>query len=180
MKSPPLYCLLPLPMFQILSNPLHPPQPPPFFVALFLWLNGSSSHIWCFILLNNFMDLHMVSLGTLVSQGPWVCFMQQGISLLRSNTWHVFLLVLWFDITHKNKDTQQTEGPIDWISKIHWYQKFTLHNSIVSLLFNYWLVEMMCLLLRFNKTKFFPWNTKNTYRYGVKKQKTNHHSLRER
>ena len=33
---------------------------------LFLWLNGWSCHIWCVILLNDNMDIHMSSLGTLV------------------------------------------------------------------------------------------------------------------
>ena len=61
------------------------------------------------------------------------------------------------------------------------YQRFTLQCSKMSLLFkNYWLVEVAYLLIRFNETKFFPWNTKNSERYGVNKQNTHHHSLRER
>ena len=41
----------------------------------------------------------------------------------------------------------------------------------MSLLFkNYSLVEVIHLFIRFNKTKFFPWNTKNTDRNGVNKQ----------
>ena len=32
------------------------------------------------------MDLHMLSLGTLVLEGPAVYFMQQGAKLLRSDT----------------------------------------------------------------------------------------------
>lgn len=40
-----LFCLFPF--FQILPDPCHS------FVALFLWLNGWSSHIWCAVLLND-------------------------------------------------------------------------------------------------------------------------------
>ena len=43
----------------------------------------------------------------------------------------------------------------------------------MSLLFkNYSLFEVAYLLNRFNKTKFFPWNTKNTDRSGANKQNT--------
>ena len=59
------------PLFQILSNPsphLLPSTPTPtvLSVALFLWLNGWFCHIWCAILPNDNIDLHMSSLGTLV------------------------------------------------------------------------------------------------------------------
>ena len=59
---------------------------------------------------------------------------------------------------------------IEWT--IRWYQKFPLQNSRK----NYALVEMMYLLIRFNKTTFFPWNTKNTDRNDINKQNTNAHT----
>ena len=57
------------PIFQILSNPpcsLSPPNPTlaVLSVVVFLWLNGWSCHIWCAILQNNNMDLHVLSLGS--------------------------------------------------------------------------------------------------------------------
>ena len=70
----------------ISSNFVHPPllslpcylQLPPcsfcFSVVLFLWLNGWSNHIWCAISLNDDMDLHMLSHGTLVPEGDWCMF----------------------------------------------------------------------------------------------------------
>ena len=65
-------------LFQMLSNPLSPTSlspltsiPTVLSVVLFLWLNGWSRHIWCIILLNDNIDLHMSSLGTLVPEGPW-------------------------------------------------------------------------------------------------------------
>ena len=72
----------PPPFFQFLStttttpNFLSPPTPTPtvFPVDLFLWLNGWSHHIWCAIFLNDNLDLHMLSLDTLVPEGPWFVF----------------------------------------------------------------------------------------------------------
>ena len=50
---------------------------------------------------------------------------------------------------------------IEWI--ICWYQKFTLQSSTMYLLFkNYSLAEVTYLLIKFNKTKFFPWVKKYT------------------
>ena len=68
MKTP-IYCL---PLFfkfcptsqSSLSFPTHTPM-------LFLWLNGWWNHIWSAISINDIMDLHMSSLGTLVWERPW-------------------------------------------------------------------------------------------------------------
>ena len=73
MKTPPM---LPSQLFEILSNPIHflvfsNPTPTVLSVVLFLWQNEWSRHTWCAILLNDNMDLHMLSLGTLVPEGPW-------------------------------------------------------------------------------------------------------------
>ena len=59
-----------------------------------------------------------------------------------------------------------------WINSC-WYQKLTSHFSTMYLLFKkYSLVEVAYLLIRFNKTRFFPRNTKNTDRYDVNKENT--------
>ena len=129
------------------------------------------------------MDVHMSSSCDV--------FMQQGTTLLRSNTWQGFFPELWFDITHKNKDTQQTLGPIECqrdryiltppvmcsqqFSVLHWMNLhwITLQSSTMFLLLKkYRLVEVTYLLIRFNKTKFFPWNTKNAERCGISKKNT--------
>ena len=48
-------------------------------------------------------------------------------------------------------------------------KKFTLRTSAISLLFkNYLLVEVIHLLIRFSKTKYFKLNTKNTGINGIK------------
>ena len=56
----------------------------------------------------------------------------------------------------------------EWFTDI---KKFTLQSSTMSLLSKtYSLVEVTYLLIRFSKTKFFPWDTNNTDRNGVDKQ----------
>ena len=54
---------------------------------------------------------------------------------------------------------------------ISWYQKFTLQSSTMSFAFRK-LLTSGSHMNRFNKTEFFPWNTKNTDRNGINKQST--------
>ena len=76
-------------------------------VVLFLWLNGWSHCIWCAILLNDDMDLHMWSLlGNLVPEGTWCvsyatrCKVDSGLT---NNV--VFYWYSRFDITQTHKLT---------------------------------------------------------------------------
>ena len=103
--------------------------PPPFsnfcpfahFVALFLWLNGWSRWIWCVIFyLITSIDTFS-GLVPLYHKEYGVCFMTQGVSLLRSTTWRGFLLILWFDITHANSNKQHIQVSIDWHTHINIY-----------------------------------------------------------
>ena len=66
---------------------------------------------------------------------PWchrdlvVCFMQQGVSFLRSNTvWSFASTLIWYH-THKGK--HHTQGPIDWHTHINTHQHHLLcaHSS---------------------------------------------------
>ena len=115
MKTP-LYCLTNTPF----SNCSHPPSqhtrtslssqtstPAVLSVVLFLWLNGWSHYIWCAILLNDDMDLHMWSLlGNLVPEGTWCvsyatrCKVDSGLT---NNV--VFYWYSRFDITQTHKLT---------------------------------------------------------------------------
>ena len=79
--------------FPVASNPTAAHS-----VVLFLWLNGWSRHIWFATFLNDIMDVQMLSLRILMHV---LC--NKVSTLLRSDTWCRFLLVLWFDITHTNK-----------------------------------------------------------------------------
>ena len=47
---------------------------------------------------------------------------------------------------------------------------------MILLFKNYLLVEVMYLLIRFSKSKFFPWNTNSTDGNGVNKQNTHTHT----
>ena len=60
------------PSFPVASNPTPPPLL--FLLPCFIWLSRWSCHIWCAILLNDIIDLRMLSLGTLVPEGPWCVF----------------------------------------------------------------------------------------------------------
>ena len=103
-------------VWEILGNPFHtfpflsypfphlsvPPAPTPtvLSVVLFLWLNRRSCRISCTNLNNDNMDLYILSLGTLVPEGPWCVFYATRHQVYWGLTQGV-LLVLWFDIIHK-------------------------------------------------------------------------------
>ena len=71
-EDPPI---LPTPPFSNFIQP-HPLscrlQPPPPSVALFLWLNGWSRHIWCTILLNEIMVIIMDYYDITISWSTYV------------------------------------------------------------------------------------------------------------
>ena len=115
MKTTYLYCL---PTFIIFWPPLPPNihckiPSSTLFIALIFWLNGQSQHIWCVILLNDIMALHLPSLCYhSITRTLWCVLCNKGS--VYYNTWHVFLLVLWFDTTHtKKRKTHST----------HWNQQ---------------------------------------------------------
>ena len=114
---PTLYCLHPYFQF-CLTHPLPPlpcqlqcPPPTVPSVNLFLWLNGWSCHIRCVILLNDNMDLHMSSLGTLVPEEPWCVF----YATRRQVYWGLAHVVFYsysdlISHTQTHKHTQHTQG----------------------------------------------------------------------
>ena len=96
-----------------------PPPPPPHFpatcnphlpialsVVLLLWLNEWLHHIWCAILLNYIMDLHISRLGTSVPERPWCVFYETRHQVYRGLThnvffcWHSYLIPLTHSLTH--------------------------------------------------------------------------------
>ena len=112
---------------------------------------------------------------------------------MRSNIWRGFMLALWFDITHTQTKThsthrgQQTDTTIQIYIKTIFYvliaaicitlnESFadikTLFYRVLQCLCFLKIVEVAYLLIRFNKTRFFPRNTKNTDRYDVNKENT--------
>ena len=100
--------------------------------------------------------LHLLSLGTLVPEGPCNVFYAQGIKFIVGLTLMTWLLVaFWFDVTHTNKYTHNTHRDqkrhinvylhhllcahssyLYYIELITpWYQKLLLRWSTISLLF---------------------------------------------
>ena len=103
-----LFQVLPTPPTSLSPQTLIPNTPS---VVMFVWLNGWSCHIWCAILCNNNMDLHMSSLGTLVTEGPWYVFYVKGVKL--TELWHILWFftgtLIWYHThthTHTHKQTQ--------------------------------------------------------------------------
>ena len=101
------------------------------------------------------------------------------------------IILIWYYTHKRNKDTQHTWESNDWQTPnsylyqtewiIPWYQRYSKKSKISLLFKNYLLSEISCLMTRFSKTKFFPWNTNNEDRNGVNKQNTyKHQILRER
>ena len=124
-------CCLPA-LFQILPTPSPSFQSPPattptvLSIFLFLLLNGLSYHIRCGILLNYIMDLHMSSLGILVPEGPWCVFSATRCQLYWGLTHVVFYCCSDFVIADRN--TQHTQGEVDWHTHINMY----LHNLLCA------------------------------------------------
>ena len=112
---------------------------------------------------------------------------------MRSDIWRGFMLALWFDITrtqtktHSTHRGQQTDTTIQIYIKTIFYVLIaaiciTLNESFADIKTLFYrvlqclrflkIVEVAYLLIRFNKTRFFPRNTKNTDRYDVNKENT--------
>ena len=106
--QPPIFkfCLHPAPC---LSSPKSLPPLFTLFFALFIWLNGWSFHIWCVILFNDVMDLHMLILGTLVPEEPCCVFyttrhqIYWGLYIMR-----FFASTLFWYHTYKQRHAAQT------------------------------------------------------------------------
>ena len=100
------------------------PTPIVLSVALFIWLNEWSGHIWCAILCNDNMDLHMSSLRTLVPKGPCVCFMQQGAKF--PEVWHMrSATLIWY---HTNK-THATHSGGSRLTHTYKYIKYYVNST---------------------------------------------------
>ena len=98
LHTPPFSNFVPLPSSLVLPTP----TPTALSVILLIWLNGWSHHIWCAILLNDIMDLHMSSHGNLVPERPKCVF----YALRHRVYWGLtHNMVLWFDIMCTNTYT---------------------------------------------------------------------------
>ena len=107
------------PLPQFLSPP--PATPRVLSVVLFLLLNGWSRHIWCAVLLNNNMDLHMSSLDNLVPEGPYCCVFYATRRRVCWGLTRFFSGTLDFTNTQTHKHTQHTQVPVEWHAHINVY-----------------------------------------------------------
>ena len=117
-----------------ISPCLQTPTPTVVSAALFLWLNGWWCHIWCAVLLNDNMDLHMSSLGTIVPEGPWCVFYATGHQIYVGLTCNVFFTgtLIWYHMTnttHTHAHTQHTLNN-SLISKIYFPQCLLKNHSL--------------------------------------------------
>ena len=106
MKTP-IYLAYP-PFFKFCST-----SSPALFVALFLclaWVNMLHLTFYSTKLYNGSTHAELWKLSTRGTLMSVLC--NKASSLLRSNTWHVFLPVTWFDITHNTPRGQYTDTPI--------------------------------------------------------------------
>ena len=188
-----LYCLPPSP------TSLSPPTPHPHYsfccpVSLAEW--EITPHLMCY-LLNDNMDLNMLSLGKLVTEGPWCTFYatrrQVYWGLTHNGIFHWYSDLILH--THEHTNTQHLLGSAHWhthidiylrhllrahssyIYRIKWLnEKFTdIKNllSTMSFLFkHYSLVKVIYLLIKCYKARFFLIITNNTDGNGVNKQDT--------
>ena len=148
--------------FQVITTPPPPPSPPKKNLLIF-----SCGHWPCAIF--NLVSYSLYKQVVLILILIDVQYLQNVLFSFengRNGQTQSFL-----DFHHQIKKSLVAKFTMfhKWTLLIRWYQKFFLQNYTVSLLFkSNWLVEVTVLLTRFNKRRFFPWNTKNTDRYGVR------------
>ena len=129
---------IPISYFQFLYNNTHlltclqTPHPLFLLTYLFGWINDCA--IFCVILLNDFMDLHMSNLDTLVPEVP--CCMQQGIMF--TELWHIMRFFCSYSelISHIHREREHTEGPKAWNINIYINTTCFALTAAISILLN--------------------------------------------
>ena len=148
--TPHLYCQPSL--FQILSKPPSPLPPPHqlptstptvLSVVLFIWLIGWSRHIWCAILINANMDLHVWGIGNIVPEGRWCVFYTTRRQVHWGLTYNVFFYWYYDLISHTqtHEQSQHTHGRVDWHHHVDKYLHHLLCGHSIYLYYIKWLNE---------------------------------------
>ena len=145
--------ILPTPPF---SNFVHTPLPPPppphqlptstptvLSVVLFIWLIGWSRHIWCAILINANMDLHVWGIGNIVPEGRWCVFYTTRRQVHWGLTYNVFFYWYYDLISHTqtHEQSQHTHGRVDWHHHVDKYLHHLLCGHSIYLYYIKWLNE---------------------------------------
>ena len=160
---PPVHCLPSFPNF------FHP------HYALSLWLHVWSHHIYCFILLNNIVNINLLSLGNLVLAAYFCVFYairHQIYWRFDTNDMDFPSTLIWYHIHRQTYRRHTCTNRLAHIYKyistppvrctqqlhvLHWMtnlliQKIILNMSKISLLFeNYSPMKVIYLLIRFKK-----------------------------
>ena len=123
--------MLPTSLFQVLSK-LSLPFPPLTSLQLqysFCCLDSLTEYLY-------YGSTHVKPWSLSTRRNLLYVLCDKVSSLLSSDTWYGFQLVLWFDVIQTHKDTAHPGANrsthinsvyyIEWI--IHWYQKLTFHN----------------------------------------------------
>ena len=115
------------------------------------------------------------------------CILRNKVSVCRSLThecikWFFPSFLIWY---YMYTETHRLTRPCKYIltppvmCSQQQYVLQWMNNSLIPQIYfsvlvhsvlafkNYWLVEVICMLIRFIKTRFFSWNTKNIDWYGV-------------
>ena len=84
------------------------------------------------------MDLHMSSLGTLVTEGPWCVFhatrCQVYWVLTHNVAFYWYSDLLPHTQTYKHTHTHHTQGPVDWHTHINKYLQYILCPQHIPML----------------------------------------------
>ena len=131
------------------------------------------------------VDLNFLNFDTLVPEAPcfvfyatrskvYCWFVPNDMTFASTLIWYHTRKQIYTAHTETNRPTHKyiLIAPVTYLQQLsilhielitHWYQKFILQRSSISLLFkNYSYTEVTYLMIRFSKTKSFFWNTKNT------------------
>ena len=112
------------------ENPAHLESPPPLLFLLpcfFGWMSDCPTfpHISCVIFLNDIMNLHISTLGTLVPEWPCCVFYETMHQIYWGLTHNVFFWLYSGCIhvyhTSKDKERHSTLRLIDWHNHINIY-----------------------------------------------------------
>ena len=126
MKTP--YIAYP-PLFQILSTHCQLQLLPPLFFLLssfFGWMDLTTFDVLFYLMLNDNIDLHMLSLGTLVPEGPWCVFHATRLNF--TEVWHNVVFYWYSDLLSRTHTAHSGASRLT-----HWYKYIFIPYVVCSL-----------------------------------------------
>ena len=139
-NGPPILPTPPFSKFVLLPLLCHlqpPPALPILFSCFFSWMGDDSR---CdAILLNDNMDLYMLSLGTIVPEGPWCVFYATRHEVYWGLIYN--MVFYWYPDLISHKRTQHTQRPVYQHTHINIYLHYLLCAQSRCLYYIKWLNE---------------------------------------